>query len=92
MTIAVMDWCCHAENKSMKEAAKYLQKWARRYPNAGHGDSFDYRKDEIDTKPYNSCSNGAAIRISAVGWMFDNEEDLKEVLFPIKASCFTPIK
>lgn len=78
LTIAVMDWCCHSNNTTSKEATRFLQKWARKYPNAGYGGSFYYWKDESNPKPYNSCGNGSAMRISGVGWMFDNEEDLKE--------------
>lgn len=79
LTIAVMDWVCHSENPSdIKEAARYLQKWAKKYPNAGYGTTFIHWKDEPNPKPYNSCGNGSAMRISAVGWMFDDEEDLKE--------------
>ena len=64
-----MDWCCHCDNLSDKEAARFLQKWARKYPNAGYGGRFYFWKDEEDPKPYNSCGNGSAMRISPVGWM-----------------------
>ena len=75
LTIAVMDWCCHADDPE-KDAPYYLQKWARKYPYAGYGSSFIRWKDETNPMPYNSCGNGSAMRISSVGWIFDNEEDL----------------
>ena len=32
LTIAVMDWLCHAEDPFNKdEASEYLQKWAKKY-------------------------------------------------------------
>ena len=80
LTIAVMDWVCHAENPyDTKEAAAYLQKWAQKYPFAGYGGMFYRWKDMVDPEPYNSCGNGSAMRISAVGWMCDNENDLKDI-------------
>ena len=78
LTIAVMDWVCNAKTTTEEEAAYFLQKWAKRYPNAGYGGRFYYWKDERYPKPYNSCGNGSAMRISAVGWLFDNEEELKK--------------
>lgn len=80
LTIAVMDWVCHANNPyDTKEAASFLQKWARKYPYAGYGGMFYRWKDILNPIPYNSCGNGSAMRISAVGWFCDNEEDVKEI-------------
>ena len=77
LTIAVADWAMHAKNREDdKEAAKYLQKWARKYPNAGFGGKFYFWKDEEDPKPYNSCGNGSAMRISPVPFLFDDEEEM----------------
>ena len=41
---------------------------------AGFGGTFYFwaLKDLKDMKPYNSCANGSAMRISAVGWMANN--------------------
>lgn len=80
LTIAVMDWVSHAKNKhDKKEAVAFLQKWAQKYPYAGYGGMFYRWKDIPNPEPYNSCGNGSAMRISAVGWMCDNEEELKEM-------------
>lgn len=41
LTIAVMDWLLHAKDISnLTEAASFLQKWAKKYPDAGYGTSF----------------------------------------------------
>ena len=77
LTIAVMDWLLHAVPKCSKTAAQYLQKWARKYPHAGYGGRFNYWKDEDNPKPYNSCGNGSAMRISGVGWVSDSKEETK---------------
>ena len=80
MTIAVMDWMCHASDLyDKKEASSYLQKWAQKYPNAGYGDMFCKWKDMKNPVPYNSCGNGSAMRISVVGWMCDSENEVKEI-------------
>ncbi len=53
-----------------------LWELGRRYPNAGYGASF-YRWLESPTpKPYNSWGNGAAMRVSAVGFAFETIDDV----------------
>lgn len=69
LTVAVMDWLLHAKERNGETAAKYLQKWARKYPYAGYGGMFSRWKDLTNPKPYNSCGNGSAMRISGVGWI-----------------------
>ncbi len=77
LTIAVMDWLLHAKDKTnSNEAASFLQKWARKYPDAGYGGNFITWKDLENPKSYNSCGNGSAMRISAVGWFAKDEEEL----------------
>ena len=79
LTIAVMDWILHAEEKNDKTAVEFLQKWARKYPHAGYGGMFRFWKDAVNPKPYNSCGNGSAMRISAVGWASDNMSEIKSL-------------
>ena len=77
LTIAVMDWLCHAEDPvDKKEASRYLQKWARKYPNSGFGGMFHRWMHLENPEPYNSCGNGSAMRISPVAWMLEDEEDM----------------
>ena len=77
LTIAVMDWLLHSSVKCNKTATEFLQKWARKYPNAGYGGMFYHWKDESNPKPYNSCGNGSAMRISGVGWVSDDMVETK---------------
>ena len=77
LTIAVMDWLLHAKVKCNKTATEYLQKWARKYPNAGYGGMFYHWKDEANPKPYNSCGNGSAMRVSGVGWVSNEMVETK---------------
>lgn len=57
--------------------AAALRRWGRRYPHAGYGGWFRDWLARDDAGPYNSFGNGSAMRVSAVGWAFD---DLEAVL------------
>lgn len=72
LTVAVMDWVLHARIKNEESATKYLQKWARKYPYAGYGGMFRSWIYQENPKPYNSCGNGSAMRVSAIGWASDH--------------------
>ncbi|MBN2553964.1 MAG: ADP-ribosylglycohydrolase family protein [Spirochaetales bacterium] len=50
----------------------------RRYPHAGYGGSFRRWLLSADPKPYNSWGNGAAMRVSPVGFAFDTAEEVLE--------------
>ncbi len=50
----------------------------RRYPNAGYGGSFIRWLLSADPQPYNSWGNGAAMRVSPVGFAFNSSEEVLE--------------
>lgn len=54
-----------------------LKEYFYHYPNAGYGGRFLLWAGGSDMKPYNSFGNGSAMRVSPVGWYFD---DLSTVL------------
>lgn len=54
---------------------KYMQEIGRKYPNCGFGGMFYKWVFSNDTKPYNSFGNGAAMRISPVGFVARSELD-----------------
>ena len=63
-----------------------MRGYFRRYPDAGYGSGFRaWARGEV-SGPYRSCGNGAAMRISPVGWAF---ESLDTVL--LKAGEYTAI-
>ena len=81
-TIAVADAILHHSD----DYGKYIHEWCRKYPcpMGGYGGGFrtwlfhpeqlkDYRGFYTggERVPYNSWGNGSAMRVSAVGWMFD---------------------
>ncbi len=55
-----------------------MKQYYRKYPNAGYGGSFHRWARSSDSGPYNSWGNGAAMRISPVGFAFDFLEDVLE--------------
>lgn len=72
-TIAVADAILN--EKPYKET---LHEWCRRYPNpkGGYGARFHDWILADNPLPNNSCGNGSAMRVSAVGWLFDDYEDV----------------
>ena len=84
MTIAVMEALANAGKEAdvetiRRECVKSMQKWGRKYPNAGYGSSFIYWVHENNPKPYGSFGNGSAMRVSAAGWLYDTVERTREV-------------
>lgn len=54
-----------------------LRDWCLRYPNpmGGYGGSFSMWLHSPNPQPYNSFGNGAAMRVSPVGWAFSSEAE-----------------
>lgn len=50
-----------------------LKEFGRKYPRAGYGGHFTQWIFQDEIKPYNSWGNGAAMRVSPVGFAFDEE-------------------
>ncbi len=56
-----------------KSYIENIVKFARSYPNAGYGGSFwSWMQSDVH-KPYNSWGNGSAMRVSPVGFAFNDE-------------------
>lgn len=52
-------------------------KWGNKYPRRGYGGNFEIWLKSESLKPYNSFGNGSAMRVSPIGWIFD---DVKTVI------------
>lgn len=76
MTVAVADWLLHGGN-----LVQVMRRYGREYPYpmGGYGGRFGQWLCETNPQPYNSWGNGSAMRVSAVGWMFDSLEKTLEV-------------
>ena len=82
MTIAVADALLgipqDAADDIIKTAVvKKMQEWGSRYPHAGYGNRFYIWLGQKDPKPYGSWGNGSAMRVSAVGWLYDSLEETR---------------
>ena len=73
MTIAIADAILHN-----KDFAQTILDYGKRYPNRGYGTSFfNWLAHDTPAPPYNSWGNGSAMRVSAVGFAYN---DLDKVL------------
>ena len=50
---------------------RWVREIGRRHPHAGYGGAFIQWLYSHEPEPYNSWGNGAAMRVSPVGWAFD---------------------
>ena len=62
-----------------KNCVEAMQKWGRKYPNAGYGARFIHWLWEDDPRPYGSWGNGSAMRVSAAGWLYDSLEETRRI-------------
>ena len=95
MTMAVADWLLTDPQHGMDTLEASFLGFAKKYPcpMGGYGGGFhrwlfhpeslyDYEGDqqaEAKRRPYNSFGNGAAMRCSANGWMFETLEETERV-------------
>lgn len=83
MTIAVAEALMESTGQSDDEIKGTLiysmQRWGRKYPNAGYGGMFYYWLREKDPQPYNSFGNGSAMRVSSAGWLYDTLEETRHI-------------
>jgi ADP-ribosylglycohydrolase len=74
LTVAVADAILN--DRSYLEAVRDI---GRRYPDAGYGGFFFRWLHSEDSRPYNSWGNGSAMRVSPIGFAFEDENSvLKE--------------
>jgi len=66
LTVALADAILHD-----RDYARTMKEYYRKYPNAGYGGRFGSWARSTESRPYNSWGNGAAMRISPVGFAFD---------------------
>ena len=87
----VADECCLTDDSTLTmatadailggkaEYALYYHTWGNRHPNMGYGGRFLSWLQQPFEKAYDygSWGNGAAMRVSPVGWLFNNEETVR---------------
>lgn len=70
LTVAVADWILTGQ-----DLTDLLQAYHYNYPGRGYGGMFEEWAVERRRAPYNSFGNGSAMRVSPVGFAFENIED-----------------
>jgi ADP-ribosyl-[dinitrogen reductase] hydrolase len=73
MTIATADAILNN-----KDFALVYKEWGRKYPNLGYGSNFRSWLEGDSCEPYNSYGNGSAMRVSPVGWLFNDLETVMD--------------
>ena len=68
LTIATADTVFNNEDFS-----KQYLKYAQTYPNRGYGSNFKEMVKRGKLEPYNSYGNGSAMRVSPIGWAYNDE-------------------
>ncbi len=71
LTIALADAILNQQ-----DYASVMKSYYRRYPDAGYGGRFHRWAQSEASQPYNSWGNGAAMRISPVGFAFDSLDEV----------------
>ena len=91
MTIAVAEALMDTLGKSREDrriaVVRSMQKWGRRYPEAGYGGRFYRWLYETNPQPYNSWGNGSAMRVSAAGWLFSTLDETRQAAYD--TACVT---
>jgi len=59
-----------------KMSVKFMQEIGRKYPNCGYGGRFKEWVHSQNPQPYNSFGNGAAMRVSPVGFVAQTEKEV----------------
>ena len=86
MTMAVAEWLLDDPEHTHQVLEEKMVKYGKLDPQRGYGGMFFkwlfsprmLNKDGV-RRPYNSFGNGSAMRVSAVGWMFDTLEETEHV-------------
>ena len=79
MTVAVADVLINGDPYNKDDVIDTLKKWGKKYPYAGYGGHFFDWVLGSNRKPYNSCGNGSAMRVSAAGWVGKTEEEVTDL-------------
>lgn len=62
-----------------EESIRSMRKWGREYPWAGYGSRFRNWLIAPSPRPYHSYGNGSAMRVAAVGWLFEDLHTVQQV-------------
>ena len=78
LTIAVADWLMRDPQHQHATLVKIMQTYGRMYPGAGFSHATKAWLNSKEPQPYGSFTNGAAMRVSPIGWAFELMEETLE--------------
>lgn len=87
-TCAVADWVLNYEGQRPSLRSDFtdlLKSWCLRYPFPAGGYGARFKQWIQNPVPYGSFGNGAAMRISPVGFMYDELAEMNRVTFEVTA-------
>lgn len=81
MSMAVAQWLLTDPLHTEEELSSIMRGFSKEYPcpKGGYGSMFLGWLLDPEAKAYGSWGNGAAMRVSAVGWMFDTLEETERI-------------
>lgn len=88
LSVAVADKILNSQNLKINDRSAYamwFKQYYKRYPHAGFGQMFSSWANSKTMQIQRSFGNGAAMRISAIGFAFSS---IKEIKREVNASCF----
>lgn len=68
-----------------RQTVESMQRIGRMYPDCGYGARFIHWMFSENPQPYNSCGNGSAMRVSAVGFLAQSEDEVKRLSHAVTA-------
>lgn len=86
LTVAIADSILNMDNTSPRKCyAQHIRTYYNRYPHAGFGQMFIDWAESDSLHVQRSYGNGASMRVSAIGWAFDDVETIKK---QVSESCY----
>lgn len=84
MTLAVaeafLELPPRAEDEEIRQRlTDTMRYYGNQYPHVGYGTAFHCWLVRPDPEPYSSYGNGSAMRVSSVGWLFDDLETVRHM-------------
>ena len=84
MTLAVADALLSLPPEATDEDIRWkliqsMQTYGRKFPYAGYGGMFLRWLKSPNPQPYGSYGNGSAMRVSSVGWLFDDLQTVRHM-------------
>lgn len=62
-----------------RQLIQSMQTYGRKFPYAGYGGMFRRWLKDSNPQPYGSYGNGSAMRVSSVGWLFDDLQTVRHM-------------